>query len=127
MNIKDRLIHLATVLVKDRMLGRTTLNAKMAKESGGMVIAADFKEAKRIEEVHGVPTRSMETNLEGYSAPFYMDHHATSRMFIKAATKIENLENEQKKLIQVLDKHLGQQATNEILREIGISELRAYK
>lgn len=92
MNIKDRLNHLAAVLVKDRMMGRTTLNARMAKESGGMVIAADIKEAKRIERSFGVPARSMETNLDGYSAPFFMDHFATSRMMQKAANKIELLE-----------------------------------
>lgn len=127
MNLKSRLQHIAFKSMKDRMMGRTTLIARAAKELGGIVLAHNFSGAKQIEHAHAVTARSMEINLDGFSGPFFLDHHATDIMLLRAADKIEELEKQQKSLIEVLDKHLGQKSTDEVLREIGISELRAYK
>lgn len=92
MNIKARLEHIAHLLIKDRAMGQTTMIAKAAKETGGMVLARTHDHAKQIERSHGVTSRSMEVNLEGYSGPFYLDHYATSGLLMKAADKIGLLE-----------------------------------
>lgn len=92
MNIKKRLLHLANLSAKDRQTGRTTLTARAAKEVGGIVLARTHDEAKFIERTHNVTARSMEINLDGYSGPFFIDHHAVESLLVSAATKIENLE-----------------------------------
>lgn len=94
MNIKERLRHLATLSTKDRQTGRTSAICRIAKEIYGIVLAADFKQAKMLERQFGVTAKSIDINLDGYSGPFIMDHYAVERMFIRAADKIEELERE---------------------------------
>lgn len=94
MNLKERLLHLSHVSGIDRMMGRTTLIAKAAKELGGMVIAHTHEDAKRIERTHGVTARSMDLNLFGFSGPMFFDHHAVERLFVRAANRIHDLEQE---------------------------------
>lgn len=98
MNIKKRLEHIAHLLVKDRAMGQTTMIAKAAQATGGMVLARTHDHAKQIERTHGVTSRSMEVNLEGYSGPFFLDHYATSGLLLSAARKIEELEKKIEKL-----------------------------
>lgn len=102
MNIKGRLEHLAHLSMRDRQTGRSTMFAKVAEETGGIVITHNHEHAKYIEKNFKVPARSMEINLEGFSGPFILDHHATEVMFLKAANKIESLENEVKALRNIL-------------------------
>lgn len=94
MNLAARLIHLAHVSGVDRMLGRTTLIAKAAKELGGMVIAHNHAHAQQIERQHGVPARSMDINLFGFNGPFFFDHYAIEKILLRAAHKIHDLEQE---------------------------------
>jgi hypothetical protein len=94
MNVKDRLLHIVELHQRDRMVGRSTYNAKLAKENGGMVLAADHQHAKLIERNFGVPARSIEVNLHGYSGPFFIDHFAIDKLLLSAARKIETLEEE---------------------------------
>ena len=98
MNLKKRLRHIASLGDQYRGIGRTTYNAKLAKENGGIVVAANFAQARYIEKSHGVPAKSMEVNLEGYTGPFFPDHNAVDTLLLKAADKIEQLEKENKEL-----------------------------
>lgn len=107
MNLKKRLRHIASLSDGFRGIGRTTYNAKLAKENGGVVIAATFDQAKYIERTHGVATKSMEMNLEGYSGPFFVDHNAMDILLRKAADKIEKLEKDRATLIDLIKMELG--------------------
>lgn len=98
MNLKNRLLHLAHLSTQDRQTGRTTLVARAAKELDGIVIAHNHDDAKRIERQYGVTARSMDMNLFGFNGPFFIDHHAVERLFVRAAEKIQDLENENGKL-----------------------------
>lgn len=104
MNVKGRLLHIVEAHQRDRQVGRSTYNAKLAKENGGIVLAADHQHAKWIERNLGVPARSIETNLHGYSGPFFIDHFAVDKLLISAARKIEALEEENEKLKQKIEK-----------------------
>lgn len=108
MNIKKRLEHLAAKLVEVRHTGSTRATAKAAFETGGVVLGANIDHANRIRDLDGldVTARSMETNLDGLRGPFFMDHYAISQMFIKAANKIEELEKENARFTEVLDRAL---------------------
>lgn len=110
MNIKARLEHIAHILIKDRQMGNTTMIAKAAKETGGMVLARTHDHAKQIERAHGVTARSMEVNLQGYMGPFYLDHYAASGLLIKAADKIGLLE-ETLKAERAEKERLGEELT----------------
>lgn len=92
MNLKNRLKHIVSKMNQYRAVGRTTYNARIARENGGMVLAASFDEAKHIERQHGVTARSVEQNLDGYTGPFFLDHHAAEILLLKAANKIDELE-----------------------------------
>jgi hypothetical protein len=104
MNIKGRLEHIAHISMKDRAMGRTTMIAKAAEATGGIVIARTHDQAKWIERTYKVPARSMELNLDGFSGPFFLDHHATEALLLKAANKIEEVEKERDALQAKLDK-----------------------
>lgn len=92
MNIRKRLEHLLFLSAKDRGMGRTTMIAKAAEATGGMVLAANHDQAKMIEREFKVPTRSVEMNLDGFSGPFFFDHNATEMLLAKAMRKIDNLQ-----------------------------------
>lgn len=92
MNLKNRLIHLAQKLDEDRQTGKTTMLAKAAKETNGILLAHDFDYAKKLERQFGIVAKSVELNLEGFFGPFFIDNHANAKMFHSAANKIEKLE-----------------------------------
>lgn len=94
MNIKNRLRHISHAVNLGRRYGKTTLIARAAKELDGIVLSANFREAKRIEHAHQVTSKSYETNLSGLNGPFFIDHDALSQLLEKAALKIEALEKE---------------------------------
>lgn len=102
MNLKKRLEHLSHISMKDRAMGRTTMIAKAAEATGGMVLARTHDQAKWIEREFGVPARSIEMNLEGFSGPFFFDHHAIEGLLLNAANKIEELE----KKVQILSEYI---------------------
>lgn len=98
MNVKDRLLHIVEMHQRDRQVGRSTYNAKLTKENGGVVLAHNHDHAKFIERTFGVTARSVEMNLHGFSGPFFIDHFAVDKLLISAARKIESLEQENEKL-----------------------------
>lgn len=103
MNLKSRLRHLAEVSEKDRRLGRTSEIARIARENSGVVLAADFEQARNIQRAHGVTSKSVDVNLEGLMGPFFFDHHATERLLKRAADRIEELESERDELQAIVD------------------------
>lgn len=94
MNLKYRLLHLVNFSSRDRRTGRTTLIAKAAKEVGGIVLAATHRHAKDIERTYGVPSKSYQLNLEGFSGPVFFDHFAIESILVRAHDKIESKEKE---------------------------------
>jgi len=104
MNVKDRLLHIVEMHQRDRQVGRSTYNAKLAKENGGLVLAADHKHAKWIERNLGVTAKSIEVNLHGFSGPFFIDHYAVDKLLLSAARKIEALEQENERLKEKIEK-----------------------
>lgn len=103
MNIKNRLRHLAQISAKDRATGRTTMNARAAKELDGIVLANSHSEARYIAKQHGVVAKSIEMNLEGFAGPFFFDHHTVETLLTKAANKIEALERRNRTIIAKLE------------------------
>jgi len=118
MNLKKRLEHIANLSAKDRETGRTTMIAKAAEATGGMVITRSLDEAKRIEREFKVPARSMEINLEGFSGPFFLDHRATEILLLRAADKIDELEKKLKVLSDYVDGNADHSAEY-VLKEMG--------
>ncbi len=102
MNLKKRLRHLSDLNVRDKRAEVedtkrvTIINA--AKNSGGLLITSSLHEAKTLERAFGVTARSMDINLEGFSGPFFFDPQAIEDILVRAANKIEALENELKQL-----------------------------
>lgn len=94
MNLQKRLEHIAYLSSKDRAFGKTSMIVKAAKETGGIVIAATHAEAKEIERKFGVTSRSIEINLDGFTGPFFVDHHAMEKILLNASAKIGVLESE---------------------------------
>lgn len=95
MNIKERLRHLSYISTKDRATGRTTRLIELAKAIGAIFITHSTDAAKIAERKHpGLVARSMDVNLQAYSGPFVFDHHAIEKMFDRAVSKIEELEEE---------------------------------
>lgn len=104
MNLSDRLRSLAHLLSKNRYVGYTTLNAKNAIETGGIVITHNFDHAREIERQFKVVAKSADVNLEGQSGPFWMDHFAVASLFNRAANKIEMVQEENEKLIEKIER-----------------------
>lgn len=123
MNLKDRLRHLAAKSSETRMYGKTTLLAKVAKELGGMILGANHTHARLLSRTFGVPAKSVDLNLEGFSGPFIFDHFALESLFERAADKIEALEKENEELKKQLQK-LEYNAKDPFGKvEVGIEEL----
>ena len=104
MNLKNRLLHLAHKLDEDRQTGKTTMLAKAAKETNGILLAHNFDFAKHLERNYGIVSKSVEINLEGFFGPFFIDNHAVSRLFHSAASKIETLEARLEKAEKLLER-----------------------
>lgn len=116
MNIKNRLRHLAHTMSKDRATGRTLRLMKADKDIGAIFITHNHESALNAQRTDkGLIARSMETNLEGYSGPFIIDHFAVESMFVKAANKIEELEEEKADLINTMREYLENAKQNEKL------------
>lgn len=98
MNIKKRLQHISIALNSARQYGKTTVMAKATKELGGILLCANFDDAKRIKHAHNVETKSYETNLDGINGPFFIDNYAISLLLESAVRKIDSLEKELEKL-----------------------------
>lgn len=121
MNLKKRLEHIAHMSMKYRAMGRTTMIAKAAEATGGMVIARNLEQAKEIEREFKVPARSMDINLEGFLGPFFLDHRATEILLLKAADKIDELERKLKVLSDYVDTNADHSAKY-VLKEMGHDE-----
>lgn len=102
MNLKKRLRHLASLNNIDR--NSNTEDTKRvsiintAKENGGLYITTSIKEAHYLERHFGFPVRSYDVNLDGYAGPFYFDPNVVEDLLLKAANKIELLEQQLKDL-----------------------------
>lgn len=116
MNLKNRLKHIVSKMNQYRAIGRTTYNARIARENGGMVLAASFDEAKYIQKQHGVEARSVEQNLDGYSGPFFLDHHAAEVLLLKASNKIDALESDMEILKEFIKTNTGHEMEDILCR-----------
>lgn len=94
MNIKKRLRHLAEYTGRDRQFGRTTLLAKLVKDTNGVLLTHNTDFATQLQRKFGITAKSMEINLEGLTGPFFFDHFALETVLLKAANKIEELEKQ---------------------------------
>lgn len=94
MNIKKRLRHLAEYTGRERQFGRTTLLARLVKETNGVLLTHNTDFATQLQRKFGITAKSMEVNLEGLTGPFFFDHFALETMLLKAANKIEELERQ---------------------------------
>lgn len=103
MNLRTRLQMVARVLSYDRMTGKTTLICRAAKELDGVVLAATFDQVNLLQRNHGVVSKSIDTNLDGLSGPFFIDHYAASRLLTRAADHIETLEKSNDQLKKELE------------------------
>jgi hypothetical protein len=109
-NLKERLRHLAFTSAKDRQFGRTTLVAKLVKETDGVMLAHNHDYARDLQRKFGVTAKSIDLNLEGFNGPFFFDHFAIETLLFRAANKIEEVEKENaelKKMIENAKKALG--------------------
>lgn len=88
MNLKKRLRHIADVLNLPRAYGKTTLLSKITKELDGVLLVHNTDEVTRLRRLN-VTAKSMDTNLDGLSGPFFLDNQAASRLLVRAAEKIE--------------------------------------
>lgn len=104
MNLKNRLRHLAQKLDASRAYGKTTLLTKVAKELNAVFIVHNNDDVRRLSQP-SLTVKSMDMNMEGFFGPFIMDHHAVSRMFNRAADKIESLEGVESKYEQLKQDH----------------------
>lgn len=98
MNLRSRLEHIAQMLDAGRGFGKTTMMAKACKDLDGIYLCNSHAEAKKVKHEHQVPTESIDKNLHGYIGPFFIDHHATAQLLHRAASKIKELEEENKTL-----------------------------
>ena len=98
MNLKKRLLHIGERLESSRRYGKTTVMAKACKDLDGVYLCATVPEANKIEREFSVSTASIDTNLEGYRGPFFIDHHAAANLMFRAANKIAELEKRIKAL-----------------------------
>ena len=121
MNIRDRLQHIALALVNDRQTGSTSATVRAAKDTYGTVLAANFDQVKYLKKRFNIEARSMETNLQGISGPFFMDHYAISQLLLKAANKIESQEKEIEKMRESFQKVLAHLSDEGLLRIIADS------
>lgn len=106
MNLRARLLHLAQLSGQDRRLGKTTEICKIAKDNGGIVVAASTDHAFQLQREHGVISKSCDVNMQGYSGPFFFDHYAVERMFVRAADKIGEQDKELEKLRAELEERI---------------------
>lgn len=126
MNLKKRLEHIAHMSGKDRHTGKTMMIARAAEQTGGIVIARSMDEAKWIEKIYRIPSRSMDINLEGFNGPFFLDHHATEGLLFSAANKINVLEKEIVKLRKYIKPEgYKRMAIDEALEKTGGDRRRA--
>lgn len=102
MNLMKRLRHLSEKLDSHRAYGKTTMLVKAAKEIDAVLLVASTEEANRLFRTYKVVAKSMDINTDGLLGPFLIDNHAVSRMFTRAADKIEALEEENNKLKEKL-------------------------
>jgi hypothetical protein len=98
MNVKKRLEHISNLLIKERQTGNTQSVAKAAQETNGILLCANFEQAKMLKNKYNIATEVYEKNLDGYSGPFYIDHYALSQLLQQAVRKISELEELNKKL-----------------------------
>ena len=105
MNMKERLRHVAkNISGKDWLINRAAI-CQAAKESGGTVLTASIEEAIHLQKSYGVPARYVESNLDDYHGPFFIDPWALESMLNKGALKIESLEVDVE-LLKLKVKHL---------------------
>jgi hypothetical protein len=93
MNLKKRLRHIADIINNPRAYGKTSLLSKITKELDGVLIVHNTDEVTRLRRL-GVTAKSMDTNFDGLSGPFFIDNQAVMRLLTRAAEKIEALEVE---------------------------------
>lgn len=98
MNLLKRLKHLAEKLDSNRAYGKTTMLVKAAKELDAVFIVASNNEVTYLQRKFQVAAKNMDTNMDGMAGPFLIDNHAVSRMFERAADKIEDLEKQNEAL-----------------------------
>jgi len=104
MNLKKRLTHIAHKLDQDVKSGKTTMLAKVVKDTQGILLTDSTEEASRLQRTHGITAKSIDINLDGFSGPFFLDSHAAYKLLTRAVSKIETLEKEleQYKMQQVM-------------------------
>lgn len=104
MNLKGRLEHIAIALDAGRQFGKTHVIAKICQEADGVLLAHNFDFARDLERKYNITSKSIDVNLHGLGGPFFLDHSAASRLLFRAAAKIQDLEEKNRKLQNKLHK-----------------------